>query len=386
MFKKYLFLSPLALVIISSTVTLLGIIGVDRLLNLALNRIGYFQAMTAGRFAYASNEYSLVLDVSKDGLRGTRQLAPKPDGTIRLLALGDSFVFGAGVEDRDTWAVLLEGYLLSRGKNLELVNAGVPGVDPQRMGYICRAYADRYDVDGFIIGIYWDDFYQAAAFKQKNNLSVGRFLPTLSRLRQPVIGESGSSGLSFSQETRNMSSEWKADVAAALKRHPEMLLTIGPQIRDDFINGRINPYMVYRAFTDPMFLMYWLNQDFRAQTAAALIDELARIKRDCVKEKPALLVFFPPGTWVNKKYHRFQQELGYQLNQEILSVQVDNELNQIQNRLGWEIVNLLSEFRKDGCGDCYFPYDGHLTAEGNRRVADLLVSPSNEILKRLSPP
>jgi hypothetical protein len=35
-------------------------------------------------------------------------------------------------------------------------------------------------------------------------------------------------------------------------------------------------------------------------------------------------------------------------------------------------LSVISLFRKDGCKDCYYAYDRHLTAVGNKKAADYL--------------
>lgn len=55
-----------------------------------------------GRFTVKSNEF---------GLREREFATPKPAGVIRVVLLGDSFVFGQGVEENDRFGSLLHGFL-----------------------------------------------------------------------------------------------------------------------------------------------------------------------------------------------------------------------------------------------------------------------------------
>jgi lysophospholipase L1-like esterase len=60
------------------------------------------------------------------GLRD-RELGPKPEGGLRILALGDSYAFGHGVELEETYAKRLEERLRGAlGRSVEVINAGVP--------------------------------------------------------------------------------------------------------------------------------------------------------------------------------------------------------------------------------------------------------------------
>jgi hypothetical protein len=60
------------------------------------------------------------------GLRSPEVAVPKPDGTYRILLLGDSFTFGFKASDETVFARVLESRLRRGGfPNVEVVNAGV---------------------------------------------------------------------------------------------------------------------------------------------------------------------------------------------------------------------------------------------------------------------
>lgn len=71
---------------------------------------------------------------NSDGLRGTKEyLEIKPVDTYRLVALGDSFTFGLGVNDDESYPYKLEqkmqGSHCSNLKDFEVLNLGTPGYD-----------------------------------------------------------------------------------------------------------------------------------------------------------------------------------------------------------------------------------------------------------------
>ncbi|MFQ5473873.1 MAG: SGNH/GDSL hydrolase family protein, partial [Dehalococcoidia bacterium] len=79
---------------------------------------GYFAP--DGRIVYRMNEH---------GLRGPSITVEKPPNTFRVLCLGDSFTFGEGVRQHDTYPTRLQA-LLSQAmpdKTVEVLNAGVRG-------------------------------------------------------------------------------------------------------------------------------------------------------------------------------------------------------------------------------------------------------------------
>ncbi len=80
-------------------------------------------------------DFTYVQRVNKFGLRGREVELEKPADKTRILMLGDSFTMGKGVEDNETFTVLLEESLNRKltgcnEKSVELLNAGVDGYAP----------------------------------------------------------------------------------------------------------------------------------------------------------------------------------------------------------------------------------------------------------------
>lgn len=81
-----------------------------------------------------SPEFAIRLATDAQGFRvassGAEVLpAAKPENEYRIMLLGPSFAFGAGVDYEDTWGTIL-GNLLQRQtqKNIRVINAGVPSL------------------------------------------------------------------------------------------------------------------------------------------------------------------------------------------------------------------------------------------------------------------
>jgi lysophospholipase L1-like esterase len=108
-----------------------------------------------------SRSYSIDAPVSINsaGLRDDEIPREKPDGEIRVLALGDSFTFALGVRHEDIWAQQLERILNERRapQRFQVINAGVAGYNTrQELIYLLH---DGYgwDPDLVIVGFYWND-------------------------------------------------------------------------------------------------------------------------------------------------------------------------------------------------------------------------------------
>jgi hypothetical protein len=71
--------------------------------------------------------HGTALEINSFGLR-ERELGPPGDSTLRVCVLGDSIVFGLGIEAKDAFPRALERVLQQRlHRPVEVVNGGVPG-------------------------------------------------------------------------------------------------------------------------------------------------------------------------------------------------------------------------------------------------------------------
>jgi lysophospholipase L1-like esterase len=79
--------------------------------------------------AETGNPRIFDLQTNALGLRGGEIARPKPPGTYRVLAVGDSCTFGSGAGSADTYPAQLERQLrtLRQDMGFEVLNAGVPG-------------------------------------------------------------------------------------------------------------------------------------------------------------------------------------------------------------------------------------------------------------------
>lgn len=80
---------------------------------------------------HATHNFEVGVTTNALGLRGPEVIVPKPADHYRVLALGDSFTFGWGVEYHDAWhARVAEELQATDGRPMEVVVAGIPGWSP----------------------------------------------------------------------------------------------------------------------------------------------------------------------------------------------------------------------------------------------------------------
>jgi hypothetical protein len=79
------------------------------------------------RVRHADRDFSVSVAINALGGRGPERERLKPPGTARILLLGDSFAFGWGVEQDETFGARLERRLSERAGPVEVLSAAVPG-------------------------------------------------------------------------------------------------------------------------------------------------------------------------------------------------------------------------------------------------------------------
>ncbi len=77
----------------------------------------------------------------------------KARGTYRILAIGDSFVYGA-VGYEKNFLTLLENYLNDAGKNFEILNMGIPGTEPPEYHRLLQQDGMSYNPDMVVVFFY----------------------------------------------------------------------------------------------------------------------------------------------------------------------------------------------------------------------------------------
>jgi lysophospholipase L1-like esterase len=88
---------------------------------------------------WSAAEFTETSRTNALGMRGTADVVPKRPGEVRILAVGDSFTYGHGVQDDETYPAVLERLLRARGHDARVLNAGVPGYSTdQEYAYVLR--------------------------------------------------------------------------------------------------------------------------------------------------------------------------------------------------------------------------------------------------------
>ena len=129
-----------------------------------------FVPLSTVRMTYASNERGYfdpgnTLDHvhNSAGWRDRERTLEKPEGTLRVLGLGDSYLYGTGVRYEDGVLAKLEVGLneaLAGAPTVETINTGVPGTNTSQHRDLLRSRGWSYDPDVVVLFYVLNDVEQ----------------------------------------------------------------------------------------------------------------------------------------------------------------------------------------------------------------------------------
>jgi len=106
-------------------------------------------------------EYEIIINTNDAGMRGTQNYSlKKPEGTYRIALLGDSFIYGHGVNDSEVVSAVLEnklnGETVPGVDHYEVLNFGVSGFGQAEELVTYRENVRKYNPDVVVV-FYFDN-------------------------------------------------------------------------------------------------------------------------------------------------------------------------------------------------------------------------------------
>jgi lysophospholipase L1-like esterase len=118
-------------------------------------------------------EFDVEVRINAQGFRADREYSPvPPPGVSRIVAVGDSFTFGNGVEVHESFPSLLERRLPAT----EVINLGVPGYGVDQQLLMLESRGLRFRPDVVLLGLHTPDIFR------NTKLFHGRYGKPLFRL------------------------------------------------------------------------------------------------------------------------------------------------------------------------------------------------------------
>lgn len=105
-----------------------------------------------GRFE--SFGFDTYVRINSHGFRGPERSFSRPEDRKRIIVLGDSFVWGFGVEEEEMFTTQMERHL---GDSVEIINLGVSGYSTDQELLLYRGVGSRYHADLVILTVATND-------------------------------------------------------------------------------------------------------------------------------------------------------------------------------------------------------------------------------------
>ncbi len=281
------------------------------------------------------NSLEIPIHTEKSGARGSRDYdLSKPPRIKRITAFGDSFTFGFGVRDDETFPAQLE----KKMPGTEVLNFGVPEYGVDQIVLAAQEMAPSYGSDTVLVTLYPEDFWRAT--RSFNDAGHGKPYFTLAsggklELHQVPVPE----GKHFSVEQFPVVI-LKNPVQKVL--NASRLFSLGERAL-----GRIEKKI---GLEDPDTTVEWrLGREILKRLIVFGHEHRLRI----------IFVLAPPVRWILGTDEPVRQSLAA-----------------FSKREKVEFVDLTPVFleavKKNAAADFYIPEDQHWTARGNSLAADTL--------------
>ena len=316
---------------------------------------------------FQQRDFSYVQRVNAHGLRGKEFSTDKAPGSFRVLMLGDSFTMGKGVEDDQTFSVVLENGLRADqaacGTPVEILNAGVDSYAPVLGMLYLKNDLAALKPDLVVYNLDVSDLVQEAAYRRQALRGPDGQVTAVPQHAEP---ETTMESLRIWAERHLFFTRVALLYANRLLGYHELT------VRD----------VLTRA--DAEVVAHTLAGDVdRSAQWDSLFDSVTRMKQYCDEHGIRFMLSVYPWAhqisdteWVPGRYV-FMPE-GAQLSDKSMTA-----IREHSAAAGVELLDATPAFRAyHGSEPLYFAYDMHWTAAGHRVMAASL---AKDLVSRLTP-
>lgn len=117
----------------------------------------YVEDLTLGkrlRPGFVGDHHGSRVSINSHGMRDREHPFAKEPGTLRILALGDSWTFGVGMTPEQTWPKRLEAHLSTPERPVVVMNTGVSGYETYHEAIYYEELKEHFEHDLVLVGIY----------------------------------------------------------------------------------------------------------------------------------------------------------------------------------------------------------------------------------------
>lgn len=343
---------------------------------------------------FQTPEFSFTVKTNSLGFRD-REFTGQRTARIRIMALGDSFTYGWGVEIEQSWPKVLERRLRDAGLDVEVANLGKPAGSPRNYAEIAEKAVPMLKPDFLIVAVLQgDDLAQMdlppapdsnrnqnderdASVKHTRLRAVAKWAyPNLLAMidargnADPVLAEQ------WKKEARIFLTVFTPEENARFER-------IDATAKQAFLNGELNPALVYLSIHSPEYFSQAteLNSPKVASLISKMAEQFLRLKSVARQHgAEVLIVSMPYGAYVSEASAKSRQLIGFKVDpQMLISEAADEATRNASQTAGVKFYERTREFRQASTHrNFFFEWDGHLNVAGHDFFAQALAAPIKE--------
>ena len=311
-------------------------------------------------------EWDRTFTVNNLGFRDEPMTIEKPEGTFRILLVGDSFMEGESVNLDQTAAQTLERELTeTMGESIEVVNMGVMSYSPIIYQRVIEDKGLPLDPDLVIVAVDMSDFQNDYSYAKDLDES-GNFRNILfqQKMGQPHVVLPGvNAGIKFWLRSHSVLYSEVADRTKQLIR--KMRHIPEPTV-----------FKINDPASDPHFATRSEDNVHREEMWHPFGNSLIAINKLMEKAKvPWIAVTYPYGHQVRgDEWSKGRLKNGFESARVYLMTAADLLVSFGKDN-GFRVINLAPVFQKEAeyqSNLLYYPMDGHFTPLGHKVFAEML--------------
>lgn len=303
-------------------------------------------------------EFSTHIQINSQGLRDREYSFGKPANTERIAVVGDSFVFGYGVELNETFVKILENKLNKRSnKTFEVMNFGTSAYGTEQEYLTIKNEVIRYSPDVIILVFFSNDL--------KDNLKFNLF-----DVENNTLIQNPPQKITTILKLRNFIS-WHSHIYALIYRS----VIDNQNLRNLLIKaGLLNPpYKEPSTDFDSLIYQNSYNADFKysVNKTALLLNKIEEMSNN--NHIKFILLISPSkeqvdGTAMKDYISKMNLNIS-ELNVTLVQDTIKTSLR----KSNITILDSLEQFKKNNINNTfYYSIDLHWNTKGHELVADIL--------------
>lgn len=304
-------------------------------------------------------EFVTHVQINSQGLRDNEYPLKKANNTVRIAFVGESFIFGFGIEINETVAKILEYKLNSRSKNknYEAINFGVPAYGTEQEYILIKNDIIKYEPDIIILAF--------SPYDLKENIKFNLF-----GLKNNTLLKNPPQKITPILKLRNYIS-WHSHLYSLIY----FSVIDNQKLRDFLIQIRLlnPPYKDPSIDFESLIYLNTENKDFdyAVNKTLLLLKEISKITDH--NDINLIIFIIPLKEQTNQnKMSDYIKEKNLD-EQKINSTKISEIIKTSMQKDNITIINPLEQFKKDNINNTlYYNIDIHWNRKGHELAASII--------------